>query len=488
MATDRSGGGGTGGNFEQQLEWFIDGLMEHESGGRNVDNPDTSASGFWQYTDGTWNNYGGYSSASDAPYAVQRERVEKDVRRNYQRYGNWQQTAAHHFYPAWADNPGQWHKSPGHPSNPSMQSFVDSVMGNMEQASQGRIEAPAALSGDPLSTRFGGGGGGAGGGGGSGGGGGTSPSGVANAPGVANAEGQFMPASAEVDPQTAEDMAFQLYGATAKFFLEHPEIGPIIKQAADEGWDAGRTIGAVQKTDYWKSTSKAVRTYDSLQATDPGQVRRLHRQKRQVIDNMAAEIGINIGSTRRRELTRRATRLGWSDQELTEAMVDEHRYNPHAQRGGQIGDTIDELRSRAQEYGVPLSKQALNAWAERIVVNESSPDDYENYVQRLAKGRFPHLSDEIDRGITVRQYADPYIQTYARMMETNPQGIGLDNKHVSAMMDFRDPDEGERRSMTLSEAQAYIRSQDSWRRTRQAHEEYTGLANNLLEMFGARSR
>jgi hypothetical protein len=47
-------------------------IVQRESGGNyKAENPTSTASGKYQFVDGTWNGYGGYQHASDAPPAVQ---------------------------------------------------------------------------------------------------------------------------------------------------------------------------------------------------------------------------------------------------------------------------------------------------------------------------------------------------------------------------------------------------------------------------------
>jgi hypothetical protein len=50
-------------------------IAKYESGGNpRAQNPSSSASGLYQFVDGTWNNYGGYSRAMYAPVSVQTEK------------------------------------------------------------------------------------------------------------------------------------------------------------------------------------------------------------------------------------------------------------------------------------------------------------------------------------------------------------------------------------------------------------------------------
>lgn len=74
-------------------------------------NPKSSASGAYQYTDSTWNNYGGYPKAALAPPAVQDQKFREDIVNRLSTYGGDPYKAiAAHYLPALADDPTKWDK------------------------------------------------------------------------------------------------------------------------------------------------------------------------------------------------------------------------------------------------------------------------------------------------------------------------------------------------------------------------------------------
>jgi hypothetical protein len=132
-----STGGASGGSHDgvdlQHLtvDDVMHGIMMQESGGNyKAQNPYETASGAYQYIDGTWNDYGGYHHASDAPPAVQDAKARSDLEAAYKRLGDWERVIASHF----AGEDGQagpksdWNVVP-HPENhnPSIRDYVDGV-------------------------------------------------------------------------------------------------------------------------------------------------------------------------------------------------------------------------------------------------------------------------------------------------------------------------------------------------------------------------
>lgn len=77
----------------------------------NKEKKGNTASGAYQYTDRTWNNYGGYPKAMLAPREVQDRRFSEDIARRVNKYnGDVFKAIADHYLPAQANSPSTWNK------------------------------------------------------------------------------------------------------------------------------------------------------------------------------------------------------------------------------------------------------------------------------------------------------------------------------------------------------------------------------------------
>jgi len=132
------------------LDQVIYGIKIQEShGDYTAENPTSTASGAYQYIDGTWDGHGGFSHASEAPPDVQDAKMRADTEAAYDRLGDWERVIASHF----AGESGQegpksdWGKVPGYESNhnPSIRDYVDGVKGHIGDADPSAFPATAPL-------------------------------------------------------------------------------------------------------------------------------------------------------------------------------------------------------------------------------------------------------------------------------------------------------------------------------------------------------
>ncbi len=91
---------------EDVTKWI---RFRESSNNYQAKNSRSTASGAYQYIDGTWDNYGGYPTAAMAPPEVQDRRFQEDLARRIDKYdGDVYKAIAEHYLPALANRPETW--------------------------------------------------------------------------------------------------------------------------------------------------------------------------------------------------------------------------------------------------------------------------------------------------------------------------------------------------------------------------------------------
>lgn len=283
------------------------------------------------------------------------------------------------------------------------------------------------------------------------------------------------------------DEAKRLYGYLG-WFVDHGEVGPIILQAAEQGWDISRLLGALSKTSWWKKTSETARKWDSLRTMDPATAERRVDETALSIAMQASKFGLKFSTKRLSDLAVKALRFGWNPQEIQLAIAAEMRYNPKAAYGGGVGQMMNQVKAAAANYLVPITKKQAWEWARRMVSGVGTMEAVEAQMNKLAKTRFPHLAKLIDQGIVPAQYFAPHQQAIASLLEISPESVNLMDTRWNPVMAFRSDAKSPLRTMTLTEASRFARMQPEWKKTNNAYQSVAETGDEIMSMFGAVKR
>jgi peptidoglycan hydrolase-like protein with peptidoglycan-binding domain len=284
---------------------------------------------------------------------------------------------------------------------------------------------------------------------------------------------------------TTDDEIRRLYPNLA-YLLDAPEVGVILRQAATEGWDAGRLQGALYATNWWQTTSANIRTWDNKQAQDPATANAELDRKQVEIASMLARYGIgSIGDTDMRWLAGRVLREGWSDDQLLRFFGGLIRDGGHEITAGKITEEEAKIRGQARSYMVNMDQGSVREWAARIVEGTASADAVSSFLRKEASNRFHWLRSEIESGLTPEQLFSNLRNTVAQTLEISPDMIDLNAVRWSALVNPVTGDDGKMRSMNYYEAQRWARSQTEWSRTKNANDEVSERALYLLRELGA---
>lgn len=149
----------------------------------------------------------------------------------------------------------------------------------------------------------------------------------------------------------------------------------------------------------------------------------------------------------------------------------------------------ESLYNIAYEYGMDtsMSNEAFTGWfqnaVKRIVSGETTLEDADDEVVNEAISRFPGLAQQLQRGLTLRQAADPYLKVIGETLEYSPGTLGFDDDLVQRVLNNVDPS-GNFVPMSLYDAKLAARRDPRWQYTEKAKNEYTDIASTILKDFG----
>lgn len=272
------------------------------------------------------------------------------------------------------------------------------------------------------------------------------------------------------------------YGYLAAF-MNVPEVATLLDRGAREGWNAQRLEAELTKTSWWKTTTDSQRRFNAAQAQDPASAKQAVTQRASELLNTSNSLGVRIPPDRLNKIAEDSLRFGWSDAQTRAALAGEFDFQ--GGEGGMAGQSARQIKEMADAYLVPLSDGALEQWVEQMVAGSQDMESFTEYIKEQAKSLNPTAASAIDRGQTVRQWSDPYVQTVARELEMNPADVDIADPKWRVMLDQVDPKTKERSFMTLTAAAEYARTRPEWQKTRAANEKAAALTENILRTFGA---
>jgi len=248
------------------------------------------------------------------------------------------------------------------------------------------------------------------------------------------------------DPQyaAAQDEKFGAFS----WLMDNPEVGPLLRDASKNGWGWNEFFAKLQETTWWQSHSAAQRKWDALYSTDPAEASRQLNERITDITGLSSRLGAGISDERLKLIAFQSLRLGWRQEDLQRAVLAETRYNPKA--AGQIGDTETKVKNLAAQYGVGSPDKRANQFARDILAGKTTIEGVEQHFRQVAKAMFPAFADEIDKGITLRDIADPYIQAASHLLEVDANQIDLTDPKYARPLTNRN-DKGKPQPMSLDE-------------------------------------
>jgi LysM repeat protein len=156
---------------------------------------------------------------------------------------------------------------------------------------------------------------------------------------------------------------------------------------------------------------------------------------------------------------------------------------------GNMETLAQSLYKQAWDYGYDrtMSNAGFTKWFETsmkgLVAGTLNAEQVDDQLQARAKSFAPGLSNLIDQGQTLRQAAEPWLQSIADVWETNVNEIDLNDEYVQRALNVTD-EKGNVQPINLYDTKKLARRSAKWDTTQNAKEEKTRIANRILQDFG----
>jgi hypothetical protein len=242
-----------------------------------------------------------------------------------------------------------------------------------------------------------------------------------------------------------------------QFLIAHPDILRIYVDAITNptAWPPERLDAQVANTNWFQNTPASSREWEILQATDPATARQMAVDTFNLVNDIGTNLGISFDGFMGVEFVDLAIRNQWDANEIRYHML--QSVNKKYGGGGEVAYAAARAKSIAESYGIPMSDDQAMMNGMKLAQGVITEQALTGSMMTMAQGLYPSLAPILERGMTIRQYAEPYVQLAVQELGINPNAVDLTNPAWMELFVGSNAD-GNQAVSTMGEALRKLRS------------------------------
>jgi len=143
--------------------------------------------------------------------------------------------------------------------------------------------------------------------------------------------------------------------------------------------------------------------------------------------------------------------------------------------GGKAAQDIADIMNYANNYGVMLSQQDAMEYIASNYKKGTDKASTEAKLREISKSIYTNFSDKISDQVSVRSLATNYIYNKANVLELDSNSINVFDKDINdALLN----------KTSMTDFNKILKSNPAWSKTKNAKEEASSYAYNILQSFG----
>lgn len=272
------------------------------------------------------------------------------------------------------------------------------------------------------------------------------------------------------------------YGWALSLLKSDNSLWNLFQKAVKGSWTASKFVSELKKTSWYQKNGEQARKTLALKYTDPNTWRDRVRTIYSEIQSLAGSMGVKPHWQTMWDMAEDALMFGWSNAKLKQELA-KHLKSKGGMYGGDAGEAQVQLEQYAYSMGIKVDSGQLHGWLKGILNGTRTLQDYKGYIQKLAMSAFPNLAEQIKGGMTVKDIADPYMQTMGRILEVNAGALKLDDPTIRSALNGAGAD-GKPTMMPLWEFENKLRKDPRWLKTNNARTSLNSTGRTIGQMFG----
>lgn len=274
------------------------------------------------------------------------------------------------------------------------------------------------------------------------------------------------------------------YGLSYALFRAYPELHGLLDKAIDGTWTPQKFQVELRQTNWFKKHSDVWRKNIALKYADPATYKERLANQQTALRNIAASLGIRLSKKTLGSLTRTSFNFGWDEGQMRDHLARYIKPSATGDYGGELAQHENNLSSLAYQNGVRISRNQMRGWMRSIARGDGSPEQFQNYIRKIAASTFSLYGDQIKAGANLLDVANPYIQAMAGTLELNPGEIDLFDPTVRKALSGVKDDKGVAQPLSITDFEDQLRRDKRWQYTKTAQTQAKGYATAIARMWG----
>ena len=313
---------------------------------------------------------------------------------------------------------------------------------------------------------------------------------------VTPAELKKFKASGSYDSWNPERTAAE-YSFGAALIQQSPELTQFFKRISDIIQRTGKSPTKEQFTklanqNAWFKQHDSNQQEALIQMSNPAtrlDYERSVQLQSDTIAEYAGQLGVNLDTETLADMAKTARLNKWGPQQIKDSLrpLMEVSLNQSGNDlTGSAGDVQTQLSQWAKDNGLDIPDKTMSRLVANGAFGKQGIDDMKAELRKTyLMGAYPAWSDRIAAGADPSDLVAPYRGAAAKLLEMDDADVSFSDPLIKQAMQNVGPD-GKPRVVPLYEFEQMVRKDSRWQKTDNAYSTYTGVAQNLLQMFGFR--